>query len=64
MKWSIVEKKIKSIWYIINKNFTLVELAVIIGLSIAISIGIYKGIIWMIQSSSMGSTFYRMVMKG
>ena len=59
-----MKAKLKKIWYIINKNFTIVELAVIIGLSITISIGIYKGIIWMILNSSMGSTFYRVMMTG
>ena len=53
-----MKSKLKKIWYKIDKNFTLVELAVIIGLLITISIGIYKGIIWTILNSSMGSTFY------
>ena len=59
-----MKSKLKKIWYKIDKNFTLVELAVIIGLLITISIGIYKGIIWTILNSSMGFTFYRVMMTG
>jgi hypothetical protein len=55
---------IKKNWYKIGRQFTVVELAVILALSIMISIGIYKGFVWMILKSSMGSTFYRVMMTG
>ena len=57
-------KDIKKLWHYLDKQFTLVEWLVVLLLAIFISIGLYEGILWMIQKSMTGSTFYQVMMKG
>ena len=53
-----IPRNFKFLWYKIDRQFTLVELLVILLLVGFISIGFYKGIIWTIQQSMTGFTFY------
>lgn len=60
-KWS---EKIKNKIHYLDRQFTLVEWLVVILLAGLISIGIYKGVLWMILKSMTGSTFYLERMMG
>jgi uncharacterized membrane protein len=59
-----IPRNFKFLWYKIERQFTLVEWLVILLIAVFISIGLYKGIVWMILKSMTGSTFYQVMMKG
>ena len=61
INWKKFQKNLKSKIHYLNCQFTIVEWLVIFILAILLSIGLYKGIIWMIQQSMMGSTFYQVM---
>ena len=64
INWTKFQKNIQSKIHYLDKQFTLVEWLVILILAIFISIGLYEGILWLIQKSMTGSTFYQVMMKG
>ena len=61
IEWQKLQKNIRSKIHYLDKQFTIVEWLTILILAILISIGFYEGILWAIQKSMTGSTFYQVM---
>ena len=57
-----IPRNLKFLWYKIDRQFTIIELLFLLMVVGFISIGLYKGIVWIILKSMTGSTFYQLMM--